>query len=309
MSTVLVTGATGFIGGRIVQRLRERGDQVVAALRTPSDELGRLDVDQRLLPLTDLEGVQHAAAEAHAIVHAAATTDPTTAHEVNVDATRAVAGAALIEGLRLIHLSTTSVYDLATIGDEVVDEDAPRVVEEPHAHATFDGGSAYASTKAIAELEVERAVRNGLVGAVLRPPAVLGAGPTSTWGTQVPRRFLDGDPPAIAGDTTFGWVHVEDVVDAVLAALDADPEVIRGLVSNVVGGHVPYAAYRDAVLAFLPGDVPEPPPDPPTAWRGRYADRRLVGTLDVRPHRSFEEAMTEIADSWKDGDPDPLHRP
>lgn len=305
MSTVVVTGATGFVGGRVARRLRARGDAVIAFVRTPSAELEDLGVEQRTVGLHELETVQRTAedAGADAIVHAAAVAGPdhATAHEVNVHGTRAIAGAALLSQLRLIHISTTSVYDLVATGDAEVDENAPRVARDSDPLIS-SSGSAYATTKAQAEDEVFRAVGNGLVGVVLRPPAVLGAGPTSTWGTRVPRRIRDGAGPAIAGDSNFGWVHVEDLVDATLAALDADPEVVRGLVANVVGGHVPFATYRDAVRAFL-GDVPPLDADPDTVWRGRYASDQLALTLDAHPRRTFDEAMTEIADSWQDGDP------
>jgi nucleoside-diphosphate-sugar epimerase len=303
VGTVVVTGATGFVGSRVVRRLRGRGDEVVAIVRSPSDELDELGAEQRIVALDDLEGIQRAARSAGAIVHAAATADPDRAHQVNVVGTRAVAGAALLSQLRLVHLSTTSVYDLAAVGDRDVDERCPLVARNGDAPLVSSSGSAYATTKAQAEDAVVRAVRDGLVGVILRPPAVLGAGPTSTWGTRVPRRIAAGQGPSIAGESTFGWVHVEDLVDAVLAALDADPEVIRGLTANVVGGHVPFATYREAVTSFL-GDVPEPEPEPDGVWGGRYGTAQLRQTLNVRPSRTFDEAMREIRSRWPDGGPD-----
>jgi 2-alkyl-3-oxoalkanoate reductase len=304
VGAVLVTGATGFVGGRLARRLRERGDEVIAVVRQPSDALAELDVDQRQVALGDLEGIQTAAAGAEAIVHAAAVAGPDlpTARAVNVDGTRAVVGAALISGLRLVHLSTTSVYDLEAARDTTIDEDAPRVRADGEAPPTSSSGNAYATTKSAAEVEVERAVANGLVGAILRPPAVLGAGPTSTWGTRVPRRIRDGDGPAIAARSTFGFVHVDDLGDATLASLDADPEVVRGLTVNVVGGHVTFGDYRDAITRLLP-HAPPPPPEPDAAWTGRYDTHRLAGTFDLQLTRSFEDALEEIAASWQDGDP------
>jgi 2-alkyl-3-oxoalkanoate reductase len=301
VSTVLVTGATGFVGGRVARRLVGRGDEVIAVVRSPSDALSDLGVEQRIVSLGDLEGVQHAAEQAEAIVHTAAVAGPDheTAHRVNVEGTQAVAGAALLSGQRLVHVSTTSVYDLARAGDIVVGEATPLVHRDGEAPPTSSSGSAYATTKAAAEDAVVRAVRTGLAGVILRPPAVLGAGPTSTWGTRVPTRIRDGEGPAIHPESTFGWVHVEDLVDAVVAALDADAEVVRGLTVNVVGGHVPFGEYRDAVTGFL-GEVPPPPHAPADAWRGSYATDRLPANLDVRPHRSFETAMDEIATSWQE---------
>jgi 2-alkyl-3-oxoalkanoate reductase len=301
VSTVLVTGATGFVGGRVARRLEARGDDVIAIVRSPSDELADLGVEQRIVPLGDLEGLQNVGRQADAVVHTAAVAGPdrATAHRVNVDGTQAVAGAALLSGQRLVHVSTTSVYDLARAPAGVVTEDTRMVPRDGDAPPTSSSGSDYATTKAAAEDAVTRAVRTGLVGAILRPPAVLGAGPTSTWGTRVPARIRDGQAPAIHPEGTFGWVHVEDLVDAILAALDADAEVVRGLTANVVGGHVPFGTYRDAVVSFL-GDVPPFPDDPSEVWRGTYATDRLPANLDVRPQRTFEDAMDEIATSWQE---------
>lgn len=304
MSEVLVTGATGFVGGRIARRLRDRDVDVVALVRSPSDALADLGIRQHTVALQDLEGIQAVAGQARAIVHAAATAGPdhATADEVNVHGTRGVAGAALLSELRLIHISTTSVYDLAAVGDAAVDEHAPLVARDD-TPLVSSSGNAYATTKALAEEEVVRAVRSGLVGAILRPPAVLGAGSTSTWGTRVPRRIRDGEALPIAEDSTFGWVHIEDLVDAALAALDADPEVVRGLTANVVGGHVPFGTYRDAIRSIVGGPAVPAPADAMT-WRGRYTTTQLLQTLDVRPSRTFEEAIDEIRTSWEHGDPD-----
>jgi 2-alkyl-3-oxoalkanoate reductase len=304
VSEVLVTGATGFVGGRVVRRLRDLGVDVVAPVRSTSDALAELGIEQRTVALQDLEGIQAAAEQARAVVHAAATAGPdhATAAEVNVHGTRGVAGAALLSGLRLIHLSTTSVYDLAAAGSSTVGEHAPLVARDD-TPLVSSSGNAYATTKALAEGEVVRAVQNGLVAAILRPPAVLGAGRTSTWGTRVPRRIRDGEAIPIADDSTFGWVHVEDLVDAVLAALDADPEVVRGLTANVVGGHVPFGTYRETVRSIVDGPAVPTPADA-TAWRGRYATTQLLQTLDVRPSRTFEAAIDEIRTSWEHGDPD-----
>jgi 2-alkyl-3-oxoalkanoate reductase len=300
---VLVTGATGFVGGRVARRLRGQGRDVIAVVRTPDPELDELGVDQREIALQDLEAIRDAAEATDAIVHAAATAVPDDAYEVNVAGTRAVAGAALLADRRLVHVSTTSVYDLTCSGDDqLVDERHPCVGRNGDAPPVSSSGSAYATTKSRAEEEVVRAVRNGLVGVVLRPPAVLGAGRTSTWGTRIPRRIRDGEGPAIAGDSTFGFVHVEDLVDTIVAALDADTEVVRGLSANVVGGHVTFSAYRDAVTDIV-GGAGSPTSDPDRVWRGRYSTMQLAQTLDVRPERTFGAAMDEIRSSWEEGVP------
>lgn len=305
---VVVTGATGFVGGRLAHRLVERGDEVVALVRTPRDELTAAGVEQRIVDLADHDAVLDAVAGADAVVHAAAVAGPTLAEArvVNVAATRALLAAAAAASARLVHVSTTSVYDLAAAGDvEVeVDEDGPTVSEGSTASPASSAGSAYAISKAEGDAEVARAVADGLVATVVRPPAVLGAGRTSTWGTRMPALLRDGEAPASPADTTYAWVHVDDLVDAIVAALDADDEVARGAVVHAIGGHTTMGAYREAVARII-GPFAEPagsPSRPP--WRGRYTTDRLPTHLGVTPSRSFEAAMAEIAASWRDGPPD-----
>jgi 2-alkyl-3-oxoalkanoate reductase len=182
-----------------------------------------------------------------------------------------------------------------------VAEDAPLVV------ATSSGGDVapYALTKAEAEAEVVRAVAEGLSAQILRPPAVLGAGPTSTWGTRVPTRYRDGELPRAPPATTFGYVHVEDLVDAVLASL-ATPGETR--TCNVVGGHTTFGDYLAALRTFLARPAGHLLGEPGGPWRGRYATARLRA-LGVQPQRTFEEAMDEIAASWSEGDPDHVRDP
>jgi 2-alkyl-3-oxoalkanoate reductase len=302
VARIVVTGATGFVGGRIAARLRERGDEVVALGRRTTDDLAASGVEQEVVDLTDTTAVE-AVFEHHrpvdALVHAAATAGPDldAVRVVNRDVTRALVDAASAAGVpRFVHLSTTSVYDLEALGDTQIDEDAALVTA-----ASWPDGDPdpYSLTKAEAESEVQRATTAGLSAQILRPPAVLGVGPSSTWGTRVPRRYRDGELPPRAPATTFAYVDVEDLVDAVVASLEARSTAT----CNVVGGHTTFGDY----LTALRRAVPAPPATEATSsaapWRGRYATRRLAAELGVAPSRSFEASMTRIADAWADGDP------
>jgi 2-alkyl-3-oxoalkanoate reductase len=303
VARIVVTGATGFIGGRIAARLRERGDDVIALGRRTTDDLATMGVEQEVVDLTDADAVRallERLGDLDGLVHAAATagSDLDEVRSANRDVTRALVDAALATGLpRLVHLSTTSVYDLEAIGDAEVDEDAPLVTT-----ASWPDGDPvpYSLTKAEAEGEVQRAIAAGLSAQILRPPAVLGVGPTSTWGTRVPRRYRDGELPPRAPATTFAYVDVEDLVDAVLASLEARSTVT----CNVVGGHTTFGDYLTALRRALPAPSATAAASPDTPWRGRYADRRLVAELGVTPSRRFEASMARIVDAWSDGDPD-----
>lgn len=301
MARVLLTGATGFVGGRTADRLVATGHEVIAPVRREQAELTRLGIDQHL---GGLDAVTPALlADIDVIVHTAATAgeDLAAATAVNVAGTRRVRDAGRRVGTpRFVHVSTTSVYAAPGEDVRVVDEDSPLVATDDEA------ASPYARTKAEGE-RVLLASGDTVSLAILRPPAVLGAGPTSTWGTRVPTSIAEGRGFDAPRARTFAFVHVDDLVDAITAAggLDetapvGDPERTGGQVAiaNVVGGHVTVADYLDTVLALLPSPVSTRPGTDTPAWTGRYANDRLPRLFGVAPHRSFRSGMQEIAAAW-----------
>ncbi|MCC5947442.1 MAG: NAD(P)-dependent oxidoreductase [Nitriliruptoraceae bacterium] len=296
---IAVTGATGFVGAHVARSLLERGDHVVALTRRAAPELAAIGATVRPVDLPTID--PGAVEDVDAVVHAAATAGPDldTARQVNRDGTRALVGAATTARVsRFVHVSTTSVYDRDAAGSDVLAEDAPLVSADAGAPTVTSSGSAYAVTKAEAEREVEQGIASGLTAAILRPPAVLGPGPTSTWGTKVPRRVRDGEPVPGPRASTFGFVAVEDLAAAILAAVDRPVlEVV-----NVVGGHVEVGDYLDAVAALF-GDEVVPQPAEGEPWQGRYDTSRLGRALEVTPLVGFADAMAAIAASWAEGDP------
>jgi putative NADH-flavin reductase len=163
---VLVTGASGFIGSRVVEllRLREQCD-VRALVHNPGNasRLARLDVEmvQGDLGAGD---VKRYVAECDSVIHCAIGTDwaePRKIYEVTVGGTRRLAEAALAASLRrLVHVSTMSVYGDDGVLTGVIDESAPvRPMR----------GSVYGKSKADAERAVLDAARRGLPAIVMRP--------------------------------------------------------------------------------------------------------------------------------------------
>ena len=287
---VLVTGANGFVGGRVCRRLADEGCDVRALVRRPG-EAGILDRDG----ITEIEGDFTDPRDAvgsvrgtDAVVHCAATAgaDLETVRRVNTEGTRILTQAcrdAAVE--RFVHISTGSVYERG--GRPVVSEDTPRVSE----------GEPYSLTKAEAEAVVE-AMSPGLATTILRPPAVLGWGPTSTWGQRFPEMLRDGELPFTPNPrSTHAWVHVDDLAEAVAVALRDQRAVGRAY--NVVGGNGTWKEYVDAVGAIV--EIASDPfaGDQPDAWQGRYDGSRLRDELGFDPARTFDEAMAEVARHWR----------
>ncbi len=205
------------------------------------------------------------------------------ARAVNVDGTRAVLAAARAADVdRVVHVSTTSVI---AADREVVDEDAPLV---------GDDASPYAVTKRDAETVVAEAAATGFPTVVLRPPAVLGWGPTSTWGQRVPAWVRDGEMPIEFDERdAYAWVHVDDLAAAIALAATRDEAVGRTYL--VVSGTTDAATYLEEVRSWFPG-APSPytPADEPPPTR-RASTARIEGDLGWRPTVDFGTAMAESA--------------
>ena len=282
----LVTGANGFVGSFVARRLREAGLRVRALVRRPEAdaEVRALGAEPVRGDVTDPEAVLEAVSGTHVVVHCAATgtTDLAEAGRINVIGTEVLLEAAKAVGCeRFVHLSSLAVYDL--VGREAVDEDTPRVRE----------GRPYAMTKAEADQRVLEAMARGLPAVILRPPAILGMHPTSTWGHTIPRAIAAGQFPLVGdGSGPFFYLHVRNLAEAVLLCLETEAAV--GQVFNLVDGQ---STWRDYAGHFHAGPLPSMPESQAPAhlrFRGRFLGDKARRVLGYAPrHSSYEEVLRE----------------
>jgi nucleoside-diphosphate-sugar epimerase len=206
---VLVSGANGFVGARICGALVERGARVRAIVRRAGTAPQLPGVVEVVGDFTEPEfaaTVVPGTSSVLTTVHPMGS-DRVTQQRIGVAGTLVLARAAASAGIeRLIHISTAAVYDRSPeIGD--VDESSALV---------GDDANDYAVTKRDTDLAL--ADVDGITRVLLRPPAILGPGPTSTWNTLRPAAMRDDEHKRRAiADGTFAWVHVAD-----LASLAAD---------------------------------------------------------------------------------------
>jgi len=207
--TILVTGAGGFIGGRVVEVLMQREGVIPrAALRrwSTAARIGRLPLDPIQCDLRDLAQVREAVQGVDAIVHCAVGDGRNT-----VESTRNVMQAALDAGIkRVVHISTIDVYGRA---EGRVEESTPLTVT----------GREYGDSKIEAERVCQEFVAKGLHVVILRPTIVYGPF-SDLWTLQFAERFRDGNwllpPDGCQGRCNL--VYIDDLVRAILCALDAD---------------------------------------------------------------------------------------
>jgi nucleoside-diphosphate-sugar epimerase len=214
----LITGATGFIGGHLAQRLVQEGHQVRCLVRPSSDTslLGRLDVEIAVGDLTSARSLAGAAEGCRYVFHCGAhVSDWATAKEiarVNVDGTRNLLEASVGASVqRFVHFSTTDVYG----------HPGGPAIDETHAATRFRNW--YAQTKLAAEAEVRRVDgANDLDAVILRPATVYGPRSTEVIG-EIARAIRGGNMLLVdGGRAVAGLCYVDNLMDAAVLALRHD---------------------------------------------------------------------------------------
>lgn len=244
---VLVTGATGFTGGKVAERLVERGERVVAFVRGTSNTaaLERLGVECRTVDIRDARAVRAGFDGIGKVFHIAAAyrsehADHGEFRAVNVDATRHLLDAAVENGVtRFVHCSTVGVQG------EIED---PPAAEDYR----FKPGDHYQQSKLDGELLALDYFRQGLPGAVVRPVGIYGPGDTRFLKLFRPigngRFVMIGD-----GNVLYHMTYIDDLVDGFMLAGDRDEAL--GEVFTIAGPN--YTTIR--VLVDTIADVMERP--------------------------------------------------
>ncbi len=270
--TVLVTGATGFIGGALTRRLAGEGAQVRALARRPEGAHFLRDRDGVEIvqgDITDENRMRDAIQGCEIVFHTAAVASGTlkTQRQVNVEGTRHVMQAAAEAGVeRVVHVSSAGAYGFRQRGD--ITEAMPL---EP-------GHAAYGISKTEAEAVVRTVAREqGLDYSIIRPGMPYGPG-SRVW-TAGMFRIARRKPTVFIGDGSGSIlaIHIDDVVDLM------------------------------TVLAVHPAAVSETfncTPDPAPTWReflGAYAalaghDRWLA--IPITPLRIVARLVALLAPSY-----------
>ena len=229
-----MTGATGFIGGRLAAKLRERGDEVVALVRNPdkAGDLQRAGVELLEGDLTSVDAIHQGARGADAVFHGAAIYKvgiPKSQHEemyeTNVRGTERVLDAAAQAGVpKIVYVSTINVF--GNTRGEIVDESYRRPGD--------DFLSYYDRTKYEAHQVALDRIAKGAPIVIVQPGGVYGPNDHSEVGNMIDQ-FRAGKLPLVPfPDTGLNMVHVDDVADGCILAFE------QGQIgeSYVLGGEI-----------------------------------------------------------------------
>lgn len=321
---VLVTGASGFLGGHVVRDLQAHGFEVFAAGRNAAALDTLVDTEHRLVG--DLASLASADLPVETVIHCAALSTPwgpwRAFQQANVEGTAHVVEFARRNGVRrIVYVSSPSVYaaprDRLSIREDEVD--------------TGNRLNGYIRSKIAAERLLQDA-RNAAAFpelVILRPRGLIGAGDPSL----VPR-LLDvhrrvGIPLFDGGENLIDVTAVENVATALRLALDAgdpaggvynitndDPRVFRDLLMTLLRlmGATPrmrranrrtawmLASALEGLFRMIPGR-PEPPLTRYTLSTIAYSQTldltRAKAELGYEPLVSLDEALVRAAADQK----------
>jgi nucleoside-diphosphate-sugar epimerase len=316
---VLVTGAAGFLGRAVVERLLARGDAVRCLVRPTHDHQPLLTIASAFPGATiefvegDLSSVEQAREVVHevsCVYHLAArmtgSIEEMSRDTVAASAHLADALASSSTVTRIVLVSSFSVYATAEVSRHaVVDESAPL---ETH----LERRDPYAQTKAMQERVFWRSRENGgLPLVVVRPAVIYGPGSNPLFARL---GFWHGDRfIAAGGGSPVPLTYVENCADAVIAVGDAGRV---GEAYNVVDDDLP--SHRALLRRYRREVKPIPSIPVPylilsalgrrngfpssyrvaTWWKGHTYSNARLKALGWRPRIATEEGLRRLYKAW-----------
>lgn len=218
MATVLVTGATGFLGEHLCKVLVEQGHTVRGLARSRSGVLSDLGVEHIRGDVLSADDLDTALAGCHAVFHlaGAVSRDPDDAQRMmrlHVDGTRRVLERMHAANIRRMVLASTSGTIGVSKDEEILDETAP------YAEEIVAGWPYYASKIYQERLAFEHGEKLGIEVVAVNPSLLLGPGDRRLSSTGDVRKFLKRQIPTLP-DGGINFVDARDAAAATANALE-----------------------------------------------------------------------------------------
>jgi len=211
-----VTGATGFVGGKLVKRLCEQGHEVHASVRSleKAENLKALGVKLFKGDVTDKESMREAMTNVDGVYHVAGwykigTKDKVNGEKVNIQGTRNVLE--LMQELKIPKGVYTSTL--------AINSDTKGAAVDESYHFTGSHISEYDRTKAVAHDIANEFIAKGLPLVIVQPGMIYGPGDSSTLRENLLELFK-GKLPAVPTQFMACWAHVDDIVTGHILAME-----------------------------------------------------------------------------------------
>lgn len=243
---VLVTGATGFTGGHLCEKLAKNGYQVRAIVRDPAKagDLKAQGVEVVPGDVCDPASLKKAVAGVDRVYHIAALfRDGKASYEdmwaVNAQGTQHMLDAAVAAGVkRFVHCSTIGVH--GDVENPPADENSP-----------YNPGDAYQETKLEGELIAQKYMKDGRIPiSIFRPAGIYG--PRDLRFLKLIKSIKDGRFVMIgSGEINYHMVYIDDLVDGILKC--GHHENAIGKIFILAGNEVVTLNQLVAIIAGLVG--------------------------------------------------------
>jgi dihydroflavonol-4-reductase len=280
--TAAVTGATGFLGSHLCDRLLEEGWTVRGLSRPTSDRNGLEDVEWHVGNLSDEETLGTLVDGADAVFHLAGiglwSAGPETVHEVNYDGTKTVLEICEERDADRLVFTSTSGTRRPNGSDPLADETD---VAEPI--------GAYQESKAKAEALVDRYAESTGDAVTVHPTSIFGPGDANFTAQLIAMGAEPTMPAYLPGGLSI--VGVSDVVAGLLAAYERGG---RGEHYILGGENLTFDRAVSRIADHLEGS-PARIRVPATAIHAAGPVAELVGTVTDRRMFPFDRQMARLA--------------
>jgi dihydroflavonol-4-reductase len=224
---ILVTGGAGLLGKVLIEQLLGQGKKVKAIY----NKTALAHIDNNLIPvqcdILDVYALEDAMQDVTEVYHAAGLVsfekkDEKKLFSINVEGTANVVNACLNASVRkLVHVSSVAALGRMRHG---------KTIDETMQWTPDTSNSQYGHSKYLGEMEVWRAVAEGLNAVVINPSIILGAGNWNEGSTKLFKSVYDGFPWYTTGTT--GFVDVQDVAKIMIQLMDVDVSSEKFVVSG-----------------------------------------------------------------------------
>jgi len=212
---IAITGASGYLGKHLYNRLIKEGFLIKVLIRSNTDEFTEPGVEKIIGDILNKDSLFKLVEDVDVVFHLATALsigekEANLVNEINIAGTRNILEASSLQKVKkLIHLSTIKTLQTGS-STLLLDESAPLIKSS---------ASAYDNSKTIAERLVLEAVQQGLDAVILNPTAIIGPNDSqpSYLGQALIKMYNNSFPMLVSGG--YNFVDVRDVAEAAFQTL------------------------------------------------------------------------------------------